>query len=66
MKVKVNGKEFEVEQGTTILSFLESRGINPSLVVVEINHDIPNRETWGNVSFGEGDNIEIIRFLGGG
>ncbi|HWI54735.1 MAG TPA: sulfur carrier protein ThiS [Desulfobacteria bacterium] len=66
MKVKVNGKEIDLEKGTTILSLLESRGLNPSMVVIEYNHDIPKRETWGDICINEGDNVEIIRFLGGG
>ncbi len=66
MKVTVNGKGIQLEKGMTILSLLESKGLNPSMVVIEYNHDIPKRETWGDIIISEGDNIEIIRFLGGG
>lgn len=66
MKVKVNGKELEMEKGMTILSLLETRGVNPSTVIIEYNLDIPKREKWGSITINEGDTVEIIRFLGGG
>lgn len=66
MKIKVNGKETEVESGMTVLSLLESLGINPAAVVVEYNYEIPEVANWRDIRLGEGDNLEIVKFMGGG
>jgi len=47
MKVKVNGKEVNIDENMTILSLLRWKGVDPSLVVVEHNYEIPEREKWG-------------------
>jgi len=66
MKVKVNGKEVNIDENMTILSLLRWKGVDPSLVVVEHNYEIPEREKWGSVFLKENDNIEIVKFIGGG
>jgi len=66
MKIRVNGKEITVDDGTTILSFLNLKGINPSAVVVEYNYEIPQRDMWGEIFLKENDNLEIVKFIGGG
>jgi len=66
MKIKVNGEEIEVEKDLTLLTLLEILRINPLSVIVEYNYQVPLRETWGGIRLQEGDNIEIVRFMGGG
>ena len=66
MIIHVNGKEVEVNDGTTILTLLEARGMNPAAVVVEHNYVVPEREQWGGIILNEKDNIEIVKFMGGG
>ncbi|MCX7923541.1 MAG: sulfur carrier protein ThiS [Clostridia bacterium] len=66
MKLKVNGKEELVDDGLTILGLLEKKGIKPMLVVVEHNFEVPERENWGNIKLAESDNLEIVKFIGGG
>lgn len=66
MQIKVNGKEVEVGEGLTLLAYIESKGMNPAAVVVEHNYEVPQRETWSRVVLNEKDNIEIVKFMGGG
>ena len=66
MKIKVNGEETQIEKDLTILMLLERLVIDPHTVVVEYNYQVPLRETWGEMMLQEGDNIEIVRFMGGG
>lgn len=66
MKIKVNGNYTEVKTGITILELLEELNINPKKVVVEINLDIVPRESYGSKIIKDGDNIEIVHFVGGG
>ncbi|MCH7915850.1 MAG: sulfur carrier protein ThiS [Deltaproteobacteria bacterium] len=41
-------------------------GIRPGRVVVELNRDVLSRETHGSTTLKEGDQIEIVHFVGGG
>ncbi|CUH92972.1 sulfur carrier protein ThiS [Herbinix luporum] len=66
MKVRINGREEIIDEEMTILSLLNSKGINPSMVVVEYNYEIPDKEKWDSILINGGDNIEIIKFIGGG
>lgn len=66
MKIKVNGKEQELDDRMTILAFLQSKGIHPAAVIVEHNFEIPDRYTWDTVLLNEGDTLEVVKFMGGG
>ncbi len=65
-RVLVNGLEVLCNDGATILSLLEERGINPSTVVVERNRTIVKAEAFGATSLEQGDELEILQFVGGG
>lgn len=66
MTVVVNGKKVEIDEGATLLQLLESRSISPDMVVVERNRDIVPNDAYADTVLGEGDHIEVLRFVGGG
>lgn len=68
MKIKLNGKDIEIETENkmSIVSLLVWKGIVPATVIVEYNFNIPERGKWQDIELKEGDNIEIIKFMGGG
>ncbi len=62
----VNGKRVELEESVSISSYLESSGINPKSVVVELNYEIHDRLKWPEIILKDRDNLEIVKFIGGG
>ncbi len=77
MNIKLNGRDHELESGTTMSGLLDSLKIDPRAVVVELNGDILRRsESEESKESGEsanedpaltdGDTIEIVHFVGGG
>ncbi|WP_022851157.1 sulfur carrier protein ThiS [Limisalsivibrio acetivorans] len=66
MKVKVNGKETDIEEGMNIKELIESYSLSPERVVIELNGDIPPRDSFEETFVKEGDSVEIINFVGGG
>ena len=40
--------------------------MQPEIVAIDINGEIPKRQDWENILLKEEDKIEIIRFVGGG
>ena len=66
IQVRLNGKDRQVAAGHTVRSLVESLELHPSLVVVELNREILNRDSYGDVGVQEGDTIELVHFVGGG
>ena len=66
MTVIINGKEESVQEGQTLMDFLNEKDLDPKTLVVEHNGEILKSEDLSQIRFQEGDRIEILRFVGGG
>ena len=45
---------------------LETLDLLPGMVVVELNRDILERDSYESFDVSEGDTIELVHFVGGG
>ena len=66
MKIRLNGEPFELASELTILQLLEQLQIDPRRVAVEHNLTIIKRDRLGTTTIDEGDEVEIVNFVGGG
>ncbi len=66
INIKLNGKAYVVEQRMDILSLLETLKVSSGSVVVERNRKILHRNMFNRVVLKDGDELELIRFVGGG
>lgn len=66
MNVSVNGQTRELPAGTTVAKLLEELKIAPERVVVEVNLTILKRAQQPTMILQEGDQVEIVHFVGGG
>jgi thiamine biosynthesis protein ThiS len=66
MTLVVNGKAVELPDGSTVSGLLGQLEIDVARVAVERNQDVVPRRTWDSVSLRDGDQIEIVTFVGGG
>jgi sulfur carrier protein len=66
INITVNGKACAFEQPMSILSLLETMKVPAGSVVVERNREILHRNLFDRVVLKEGDELELIRFVGGG
>ncbi|MFC7394423.1 sulfur carrier protein ThiS [Scopulibacillus cellulosilyticus] len=67
MNVRVNGKNINLPESiSTIDQLLTHFHIENKLAIVEKNKEIIDRETYKSKSLNEGDQIEIVHFVGGG
>lgn len=64
MKITLNGNVVIVEE-MTLEELILSKNLNPDKVIVEKNQDIFPRERF-NEKIQDGDELEILRFVGGG
>ncbi len=66
MVIICNGKEQEVAEGCTLLQLLTQLQLDPETVVVECDKKIINRADYEGLVLSPGQNLELIRFVGGG
>lgn len=66
MKIVVNGAAADVKEGMTVKTFLEEKGINPNIVACELNLKIIRRNELSDTFLKDGDQLEILRMIGGG
>ena len=64
--LQVNGKKVELGAPTPLLAYLEQLGVNPRTVAVEHNGEIIDRAAYEQVTLRDGDQVEIVRMVGGG
>ena len=66
ISVEVNGEPRQVAAGTSIAAMLREIGIEPQKVAVEHNLEVVPRSTLEDVQVSDGDQFEIVHFVGGG
>jgi thiazole synthase len=64
--ITVNGEHRRVPKGLTVAALALELGLEPTRVAVERNLEIVPRSTLGEVSVEDGDDYEIVTFVGGG
>lgn len=66
MVIICNGKEQEAPEGCSLLQLLEQLQLDPDTVVVECDQKIISRDDYEDLVLSAGQNLELIRFVGGG
>jgi thiamine biosynthesis protein ThiS len=68
MKLHINGdeKSFEAPVPFFLATLVETMGMKPDRVAVELNREIVPRDRWADTHLNEGDRLEIVHFVGGG
>jgi thiazole synthase len=66
IQVRINGEHRRVRAGLTIADLALELGLEPTKVAVERNLEVVPRSTLGQVLLDDGDELEIVHFVGGG
>jgi thiamine biosynthesis protein ThiS len=66
MVITLNGDPYELEQPMSVDALLIQLDIDPRRVAVEHNLDIVKRQRFSEVIVNDGDQVEIVNFVGGG
>ena len=64
--VTINGERRHAAPGTTLAELIADIGLDPLRVAVERNLEIVPRSTFATVIVEDGDDYEIVHFVGGG
>jgi sulfur carrier protein len=66
MRLTINGKEQSFGDPLTLAQLIEQLGMKGDRVAAELNQDIVSRAQWSDTALKDGDQLEIVHFVGGG
>lgn len=66
IKFFLNGEQYYISNELTISKLMEYFNYNRSLLVLEYNNLICNKENWSEILLRNNDKIEIVTIVGGG
>ncbi len=66
MHVIVNGESRALSEAATLADLIRQLGVNQRRIAVELNREIIAREEYASCTLAEGDQVEIVHFVGGG
>lgn len=66
MRIKLNGEPYELPSPVTVQALLDQLGLDGRRVAVEVNLDVVKRARYAEQVIRDGDEVEIVNFVGGG
>lgn len=66
MKILVNGENKELTEETTLEELIRQLGVRKETVVAEVNLQIIQADKRSETKLSDGDQVELIQFVGGG
>jgi thiamine biosynthesis protein ThiS len=66
VQITLNGEPFEIERPLSVVALLDTLEIDARRVAVEHNLTIIKRQRFPEVIVNDGDQVEIVNFVGGG
>lgn len=66
MRVRVNGEDRELAEGVSVAALLDSMSLEVNGIAVALNMEIVRRGEYGDTQLSDGDEVEIVRAVGGG
>jgi sulfur carrier protein len=62
----INGKSKELEGPTNLISYLDTMNVNKRFIAVAYNGTVMKRDELEDITLMDGDEVEIVRAVGGG
>ena len=66
MRIVLNGDPFEIAGPITLTALLDRLNVDPRRVAVEHNLNVVKRANYDSTQIQEGDQVEVVNFVGGG
>jgi thiamine biosynthesis protein ThiS len=65
MNITINGKSQD-SSADTLSALVDQLGMKSDRVAIELNREIVPRDQWPHTRLADGDQLEIVHFVGGG
>ena len=62
----INGRRQELDEPTYLLDFLHANAVNVQFIAVAHNGEVLSKESFSQIILNDGDDLELVRPVGGG
>jgi len=66
MKINLNNKVYEVDEGTCLSAFIDSLDIGKEGIAIAISYEVIPRDRWNETILSENMDLMLIRAVSGG
>ncbi len=66
MRIIINGETRDVPDGLSLSDLVRHLSLAPERLAIEFNRQVVRRADWPATKLSEGDQLEIVHFVGGG
>jgi len=66
VRVQINGEIRELPEDFTLDALVRQLALAPERLAIELNREVVRRALWPETVMREGDQVEIVHFVGGG
>lgn len=66
MQLTINGETIHFDQPVSVAGLIEKLALDPRKIAIERNLEIVPQSEFDDTALAEGDELEIVHFIGGG
>ena len=66
IRVSINGEPRELSEGLSLSDLIRELSLAPERIAIELNHEVVRRKEWPAKKIADGDQVELVHFVGGG
>jgi thiamine biosynthesis protein ThiS len=66
LRVQINGEVRELPESLTLDALVGQLALAPERLAIELNREVVRRARWTETMLRDGDQVEIVHFVGGG
>jgi thiamine biosynthesis protein ThiS len=66
ISIQLNGDPYVIEGDARLTSLIETLKMKPARIAVELNREVVPKAEYEKITLREGDELELINFVGGG
>jgi thiamine biosynthesis protein ThiS len=66
LRIQINGEPRELDDELPLSSLVVLLNLKPQQIAIELNKIVVRRAQWEDTVLREGDQVEIVHFVGGG
>jgi thiamine biosynthesis protein ThiS len=64
--IRLNGDAYVIDGDARLTTLIAALKMKPTRIAVELNREVVPKANYGSITLREGDELELINFVGGG
>ena len=64
--IRLNGDAYVIDGDARLITLIATLKMKPTRIAVELNREVVPKTNYASITLREGDELELINFVGGG